>query len=82
MTRSPASVKVTALVVVDGVPVPVICIPTTMPVVLVIVTVTLPAVVVPVNATGVIAPQLLDISRTNSAEKAEPSLSIMSCSAV
>src|ERR1035437_6054780 len=57
VTRSPASVVVTAIAVVLGVPVPVTCIPVVIPVVFAIVIVVEPAVVVPDRDIGVTAPQ-------------------------
>ena len=81
-TVSPASVSVTAIAVVDGVPVPVTCIPVVIPVVLAINTVVLPAVVAPVNATGVTAPQFVLIVNTNPVVFAVPRLSIIDCNAV
>ena len=57
LTVSPASVIVTAMAVVEGVPVPVTSIPVVIPAVLAIVTVVLPAILPPLNPTGATAPQ-------------------------
>ncbi|CAB4172593.1 hypothetical protein UFOVP1470_7 [uncultured Caudovirales phage] len=82
LTVSPASVSVTAIAVVDGVPVPVTCIPVVIPVVLAIVTVVLPAVVPPVKATGVTAPQFVLMVKAKPCVFEVPRLSMIDCNAV